>query len=63
MAFSLFGGFGLGSLLFQAALTLGFTDALLLFGAVALIAATLAYGLFRDELPRARSAHVDVGNH
>jgi predicted MFS family arabinose efflux permease len=63
MAFSLFGGFGLGSLLFQTALTLGFTDALLLFGAVALIAATLAYGLFRDELPRARSAHVDVGNH
>lgn len=54
MAFSLFGGFGLGSLLFQAALTLGFTAALALFGGVALVAAVLAYRLFRGELPRAR---------
>jgi hypothetical protein len=42
MAFSLFGGFGLGSLLFQAALVLGFNTALLLFGASALLAAALA---------------------
>lgn len=63
MAFSLFGGFGLGSLLFQAALTLGFTDALLLFGVVAFIAAAFAYRLFRDERPRARPLHLDVRNH
>ncbi|HJR12983.1 MAG TPA: MFS transporter [Rhodanobacteraceae bacterium] len=63
MAFSLFGGFGLGSLLFQTALALGFTDALLLFGVVAFIAAALAYGLFRGELPQARRAHVAAGDH
>lgn len=54
MAFSLFGGFGLGSLLFQAALVLGFTAALLAFGMAALIAAALAYRLFRGEQPRVR---------
>jgi len=63
MAFSLFGGFGLGSLLFQTALALGFTDALLLFGVVAFIASAVAYGLFRDELPRARRAHVAADDH
>ncbi|MGH7118974.1 MAG: MFS transporter [Acetobacteraceae bacterium] len=53
MAFSLFLGFGLGSLLFQAALTLGFTDALMIFAGVALIAAAAAALLFRSERPRA----------
>jgi predicted MFS family arabinose efflux permease len=51
MAFSLFVGFGLGSLLFQAALTLGFNSALDLFGGVALVAAGVAGVLFRDERP------------
>jgi predicted MFS family arabinose efflux permease len=55
MAFSLFVGFGLGSLLFQAALVLGFTGAFSLFGAVALVAAGVALVLFRDERPIAAS--------
>jgi predicted MFS family arabinose efflux permease len=62
MAFSLFGGFGLGSLLFQAALTLGFTAALLLFGVAALVAAAFAYRLFRGERSRARPAATGIGN-
>lgn len=53
MAFSLFIGFGLGSLLFQAALAFGFTGALVIFGAVALLAAGGAAVLFRAERPRA----------
>lgn len=52
MAFSLFIGFGVGSLLFQAALMLRFTGALVLFGAVALAAAGTAVILFRRERPR-----------
>jgi predicted MFS family arabinose efflux permease len=52
MAFSLFTGFGLGSLLFQAALRLGFARALVLFGAVALAAAVVALVKFRGELPK-----------
>lgn len=51
MAFSLFAGFGVGSLLFQAALTLGFDGALVTFGAVALVAAAAAAVLFRGERP------------
>ncbi|MEO6970294.1 MAG: MFS transporter [Chthoniobacterales bacterium] len=51
MAFSLFVGFGLGSLLFQAALILGFPGAFSLFGAVALVAAGIALVLFREERP------------
>ncbi|MGH7051117.1 MAG: MFS transporter [Acetobacteraceae bacterium] len=51
MAFSLFVGFGLGSLLFEAALALGFTGALSLFGAAALVAAGVALALFRSEGP------------
>lgn len=54
MAFTLFTGFGLGSLLFQMALTLGFTTALTIFGGVALLAAVIALGLFRDERPHAQ---------
>jgi predicted MFS family arabinose efflux permease len=52
MAFSLFTGFGLGSLLFQAALALGFPGALGLFGVVAWAAAGGAAYLFRHERPR-----------
>jgi predicted MFS family arabinose efflux permease len=52
MAFSLFTGFGLGSLLFQAATVLGFAGALALFGGIAWIAAAAAVLLFREERPR-----------
>lgn len=53
MAFSLFVGLGLGSLLFEAALPLGFPGALVLFGGVAWLAAFFAAWLFRHELPAA----------
>ena len=56
MAFSLFSGFGLGSLLFQAALKLSFTSALTIFGVTALIAAAAAWRLFRAELPTSQAA-------
>lgn len=52
MAFTLFTGFGLGSLLFQAALTWGFVAALIVFGCAALVAAGVAVPLFRTERPR-----------
>ncbi|TAN29318.1 MAG: MFS transporter [Castellaniella sp.] len=52
MAFSLFTGFGLGSLLFQSAMVLGFAGALGLFGVVAWVAAIAAIFLFRAERPR-----------
>lgn len=52
LAFCLFGGFGVGSLFFQAALPLGFDGAFALFGAVSLVAAVAAYYLFRNERPR-----------
>lgn len=52
MAFTLFTGFGLGSLLFQIALTRGFAAALILFGCAALSAAAIAIPLFRAERPR-----------
>lgn len=51
MAFTLFTGFGLGSLLFQIALTRGFVTALILFGCAALSAAAVAIPLFRAERP------------
>ena len=51
MAFSLFVGFGLGSLIFQAVLTGGFVVALSVFGACALVAAGVALVLFRGERP------------
>ncbi|GAA2882127.1 MFS transporter [Streptomyces mexicanus] len=47
--FTLFTGFGLGALAFQALLPAGFTTALTAFGLLALLAATLAVPLFRDE--------------
>lgn len=51
MAFTLFIGFGVGSLLFQWALTLGFPIALTIFGAAAVLAAGVALMLFRGEQP------------
>ena len=52
MAFLLFTGFGLGSLLFQAALASGFATALTVFGCAALIASGVAVALFRTERPQ-----------
>lgn len=52
MAFALFTGFGLGSLLFQGALTFGFTAALIIFGCAALVAAAVAVPMFRTERPQ-----------
>ncbi len=54
--FMLFTGFGLGSLLFGAALQLGFGTALALFSAVQLGAAVVAIPLFRSETPRLAQA-------
>ena len=51
MAFSLFVGFGLGSLLFQAVLVEGFVVALCVFGACALVGAAAALVFFRGEGP------------
>ncbi|WP_210036598.1 MFS transporter [Pseudonocardia parietis] len=48
---TLFTGFGLGSLIFQALLPAGFAVAFGVFGATALIATVLAIPLFRDERP------------
>src|SRR5262249_15140434 len=50
--FTLFTGFGLGSLLFGAALSLGFGPALALFSAVQLGAALVALRVFRAETPQ-----------
>lgn len=57
MAVTLFSGFGLGSLLFQAALRSGFTVALSGFGLLALVAAVVALPVFASE--RARAAPID----
>lgn len=51
MAFSLFSGFGLGSLIFQAVLAFGFHAALITFGLAGLAAAFVAALLFRNERP------------
>lgn len=53
MAFALFTGFGVGSLLFGYALRLGFGPALILFSLVLFVAALAAFPLFRDEVRRA----------
>ena len=52
-AFVLFSGFGVGSLIFARALGLGLGEALVLFGAVELLAAAGAVPLFRSEIHRA----------
>jgi predicted MFS family arabinose efflux permease len=49
MAFVLFSGFGLGSLLFGALLRWGFGSALVIFAAVQLVSAILAVTVFRSE--------------
>jgi len=49
MAVTLFAGFGVGSLLFQAALNYGFVVALSIFGSAALLAAILAVPIFARE--------------
>lgn len=54
--FTLFTGFGTGSLLFQAALPLGFSTAPAIFGLTALAAAVLAVPLFSQERPRRSGA-------
>lgn len=51
--FTLFTGFGLGSLAFQALLPAGFSIALSVFGLAALLAALAAIPLFRAEQPSA----------
>ena len=50
--FTLFTGFGLGALAFQALLPAGFPAALLVFGVAVLVAAALAIPLFSAERPR-----------
>lgn len=52
--FLLFTGFGVGSLIFGAALTLGFGPALAWFGGIVLIAAAIAVSLFRHEQAQRR---------
>jgi predicted MFS family arabinose efflux permease len=51
--FLLFTGFGIGSILFGAAVSLGITGALAVFGAVQLAFALLAIFLFREEMTSA----------
>ncbi len=52
--FCLFTGFGLGSLLFGEALTLGFGEALAIFSAIQVAAAIAAIPLFRSEVVLAK---------
>jgi len=49
--FTLFVGFGFGSLAFGALLPLGFTTALIVFAAVETLVGLLAFSLFREERP------------
>ncbi len=51
--FTLFVGFGLGSLPFQSLLSAGFSTALVAFGGIGLLAAGLAVPLFSSETPPA----------
>jgi predicted MFS family arabinose efflux permease len=55
--FSLFTGFGLGSLLFGEALRLGFETALMVFGLLQMLIAAIAVGLFRGEGRRSTASH------
>jgi len=52
--FTLFIGFGLGSLAFQILLTVSFSTALVAFGTLGLVAAGVAVPVFRTETPTAR---------
>lgn len=58
--FTLFVGFGLGSLVFAAALGLGLGAALTLFAAIALLAAAAAVSRFRGERHRQAPAETPV---
>ena len=49
--FTLFAGFGLGSLVFQVLLRVGIPTALAIFGAAAVLAGVLALPAFRRESP------------
>lgn len=59
--FTLFIGFGIGSLLFGEALRLGFEAALLIFGAVQLIITIVAIRLFCSEIHSVSQAHETKG--
>ena len=50
--FTLFVGFGVGSLGFGALLRFGFANAFATFASLELILGVLAFALFRSELPR-----------
>lgn len=54
--FTLFVGFGLGSLIFSAALQLGLNVALAIFGAVIFLAGMTALHFFRSEMSSSRQA-------
>ena len=60
MAFLLFTGFGLGSLIFQAALPLGFSTVLATFGLGAIVAATFGLALFRRSATERLTRPVSV---
>lgn len=47
--FTLFTGFGIGSLVFSGVLQIGLGNAFMVFGTVALLTAMLAIPLFRSE--------------
>jgi predicted MFS family arabinose efflux permease len=57
--FTLFVGFGLGSLGFGALLRFGFANAFATFASIELILGVLAFALFRSELPRRDSENVN----
>lgn len=49
--FTLFVGFGLGSIIFGEVMRFGFGPALVLFSSVELVAALLSFSTFRSEVP------------
>jgi hypothetical protein len=60
--FTLFTGFGVGSLVFAAAMgSLGLDGALVTFGSAALLAAVAAVPLFRTETARLGAARAPIG--
>jgi hypothetical protein len=60
--FTLFTGFGIGSLLFGEALFLGFNSALAIFSVGQLLIAVAAIPLFRSEVPKRESEDpVEIG--
>ncbi len=55
--FTLFTGFGIGSLLFEWATEIGFSGALAIFSTIQALAAIVAVSLFRNEVPGRRVIH------